>query len=111
MLEQAYEAIARELAAGELIGFFPEGSLSPDGEVAEFRGGITRILERSKVPVIPMALSGLWRSLFARNPESLRYASRLFPRVRLAVGEPLPAAQATPEALRERVLELRGAWR
>ncbi|HXI36177.1 MAG TPA: MFS transporter, partial [Burkholderiales bacterium] len=107
MLEQAYEAIARELAAGELVGLFPEGGLTSDGEVAEFRGGVARILERTPVPVIPMALSGLWRSIFARN----RSADRLFPRVRLAVGEPVPAAQATPEALRSRVLDLRGAWR
>jgi len=107
MLEQAYEAIARELAAGELVGLFPEGSLTPDGEVAEFRSGIVRILERTPVPVIPMALSGLWRSIFARN----RSADRLFPRVRLVVGEPVTAAQASPEALRARVLELRGAWR
>jgi 1-acyl-sn-glycerol-3-phosphate acyltransferase len=111
MLEQAYEAIAKELAAGELIGFFPEGGLTTDGDIAEFRGGVMKILERTPVPVIPMALSGLWRSLFARSRHSLRYASRLFPRIRLAIGEPIAPPQATPESLRAAVLELRGAWR
>jgi 1-acyl-sn-glycerol-3-phosphate acyltransferase len=111
MLEQAYEAIAKELAAGELIGFFPEGGLTTDGDIAEFRGGVMKILERTPVPVIPLALSGLWRSLFARNRHSLRYASRLFPRIRLAVGEPIAPQKATPESLRAAVLELRGPWR
>ena len=111
MLEQAYAAIAKELAEGELIGLFPDGSLTSDGEMAEFRGGITRILERKAVPVIPMALSGLWRSVFARNRQSFRYLNRLFPRVRLAVGEAVAPQDATPESLHAVVLELRGAWR
>jgi 1-acyl-sn-glycerol-3-phosphate acyltransferase len=111
MLEKAYEAIAKELGEGELIGIFPEGNLSADGDIAEFRGGVAKILERTPVPVVPMALSGLWRSLFARNRHSLRYANRLFPRIRLAVGEPMEPAAATPERLRAAVLELRGAWR
>jgi hypothetical protein len=58
-----------------------------------------------------MALSGLWQSLFARNREKLRHATRLFPKVRLAVGEPVPAPAATAEALRAAVLALRGEWR
>lgn len=111
MLEKAYEAIAKELADGELIGIFPEGNLTTDGDIAQFRGGIAKILERTPVPVIPMALSGLWRSLFARNRHSLRYANRLFPRIRLTVGEPIAPQKATPEGLRAAVLELRGAWR
>jgi 1-acyl-sn-glycerol-3-phosphate acyltransferase len=107
-LERAYDAIARELEAGELIGIFPEGRLTPDGEMAEFRGGIARILERTPVPVVPMALSGLWQSLFARNRDKLRHATKLFPRIRLAVGEAVDAARATPEGLRGAVLALRG---
>jgi hypothetical protein len=58
-----------------------------------------------------MALSGLWRSLFARNREKLRHPRRVFPRVRLAVGDPVPPALVTPEALHAAVAELRGAWK
>jgi len=111
MLARAYDSIAKELAEGELVGIFPEGSVTADGDIAQFRGGIVKILGRSPVPVIPMALSGLWRSLFARNRHSLRYANRLFPRIRLAVGDPVEPAAATPERLRAAVVELRGAWR
>jgi 1-acyl-sn-glycerol-3-phosphate acyltransferase len=111
VLERAYDAIAKELADGELVGLFPEGKLTSDGDVDEFRPGITKILERTPVPVVPMALSGLWRSLFTRNRHRLRHARRLFPRVRLAVGEPVAAATATPQALQAAVSSLRGPWK
>jgi hypothetical protein len=111
LLERAYVRIAEELRAGELVGIFPEGRLTGDGEMAEFRGGIMRILEQTPVPVVPMALSGLWQSLFARNRDKLRHVLKLFPRIRLAVGEPLAASAVTPQALFAAVRELRGGWR
>jgi 1-acyl-sn-glycerol-3-phosphate acyltransferase len=111
MLERAYAEIARALDQGELVGIFPEGRLTADGELGAFRSGIRRVLERSPVPVIPMALSGLWQSLFARNRDKLRHLGRLFPRVRLAVGAPMAPASASPESLRAAVLSLRGEWR
>ena len=104
LLERAYARIAEELRAGELVGIFPEGRLTPDGEMGEFRGGIARILKACPVPVVPMALSGLWRSVFSRNPNWNRW----FPGVRLSVGEVLSADAATPAGLREQVLALRG---
>jgi 1-acyl-sn-glycerol-3-phosphate acyltransferase len=111
LLERAYARIASELAAGELVGIFPEGRLTSDGELGEFRGGIMRILEQTPVPVVPMALSGLWQSLFARNRDKLKHLAKLFPRIRLAVGEPLAAEITTPQRLHVAVAELRGAWR
>jgi 1-acyl-sn-glycerol-3-phosphate acyltransferase len=108
-LERAYEAIAEALAAGELVGLFPEGKLTSDGEMAPFRPGILRVLERTPVPVVPMALSGLWQSLFARNRDKLRYAGKLFSKkIGLAVGEPMDPRAATIEALHATVLVLRG---
>ena len=111
MLERAYEAIARALADGQLVGIFPEGKLTADGEMNEFRSGCLKILERTPVPVVPMALSGLWRSLFTRNRARLRHATRLFPKIRLSVGEPVPPAHVTLGGLHAAVLALRGNWR
>jgi 1-acyl-sn-glycerol-3-phosphate acyltransferase len=111
MLEQAYDAIAQELADGQIVGIFPEGKLTADGEMNEFRSGVVKILERTPVAVIPMALSGLWRSLFSRNRAKLRHVMKVFPKVRLAVGEPVTPAFATPEGLHATVLALRGDWR
>jgi 1-acyl-sn-glycerol-3-phosphate acyltransferase len=93
------------------VGIFPEGKLTSDGEMNEFRSGILKILERTPVPVVPMALSGLWRSLFTRNRARLRHATTLFPKVRLSVGEPVAPAGVSLEGLYAAVLALRGDWR
>jgi 1-acyl-sn-glycerol-3-phosphate acyltransferase len=109
ILARAYDAIAKALADGDLVGLFPEGRLTSDGEMGPFRAGIGQILERTPVPVIPMALSGLWQSLFARNRDKLRYATwLLWKRIALAIGEPVDTAKATTENLRAIVLGLRG---
>ncbi|HSA90697.1 MAG TPA: MFS transporter [Burkholderiales bacterium] len=111
MLERAYDAIARELDDGQLVGIFPEGKLTADGEMSEFRSGILKILERTPVPVVPMALSGLWRSLFTRNRARLRHATKLFPKVKLSVGEPVAPERVSLDGLHAAVAALRGDWR
>lgn len=109
--ERAFAIVADELQHGQLVCIFPEGRLTRDGEVAEFRPGVMRILAETPVPVVPMALSGLWGSVFSRHPG--RWWAPLFrspaARIAIRIGAPLPAAQATPELLRERVLALRTA--
>jgi len=98
VLEQAYDDIAAALADGQLVCIFPEGQLTRDGQIGVFRPGVTRILERTPVPVVPMALSGLWRSIFSRNRDKWKVAT-LFPRVALHVGTPVDASSATVERL------------
>ncbi len=98
VLERAYDEIAAALADGQLVCIFPEGQLTLDGEIGPFRPGMVRILERTPVPVIPMALSGLWRSIFSRNRDKWRVAT-LFPAVSLTVGPGISPASATLEAL------------
>ncbi|HEX4924100.1 MAG TPA: MFS transporter, partial [Bdellovibrionales bacterium] len=67
ILNEAFDRIAHELRAGELVCIFPEGAITHDGEVAKFRPGIERILKETPVPVVPMALDGLWGSFFSRK--------------------------------------------
>jgi len=111
-LKSAYDAIAKALDDGELVGLFPEGRLTSDGEMGPFRPGIAQILARTAVPVIPMALSGLWQSLFSRQPQRMRRAGHLlYRKIRLAIGAPVAPAAATSEHLHDAVLELRGEGR
>jgi 1-acyl-sn-glycerol-3-phosphate acyltransferase len=56
--------VARYLEEGEVVGIFPEGRLSQDGEIGPFKTGIERIIQRTPAPVVPMALRGLWGSFF-----------------------------------------------
>jgi len=114
MMERAFEEVDKALKAGEIVMIFPEGSITRDGELQRFRPGVTRILEANPVPVIPMALSGLWGSFFSRKDgAAMSKPWRFVPfrKIGLAVGEALPSGQATPDLLQQRVLELRGDWR
>ncbi|MCX4066731.1 MFS transporter [Pseudomonas sp. S1Bt30] len=108
--EQAFKRIAQYLKDGELVCIFPEGKLTADGEMNEFRGGVTRILEETAVPVIPMALQGLWGSFFSRDPNK-GFLRRIWSRVVLVAGAPVAVEAATPAQLQEAVAGLRGTVR
>ena len=113
MLKRAYDEIAKALEEGGLVGIFPEGKITQDGALHPFRGGVKRIVERTPVPVVPLALRGLWGSFFSRlGGPAMTYWSRIprriFSRISLVAGTPVPAQQVTPERLHELVLQLRG---
>ncbi|KGD61792.1 acyltransferase [Alcanivorax jadensis T9] len=107
--ERAFVRIREELEAGEVVCIFPEGKLTEDGEVAEFRAGIEKIVADYPVPVIPMALSGLWGSFFShKGGKALtRLPSRFWSRIKLAVGDAVAPEQVRADDLRERVMTLR----
>lgn len=93
-----------------MVCIFPEGRLTLDGEMGEFRPGIERILAESPVPVIPMALRGMWGGFFspAGGKSFLKRPRRFWFRVEIAVGAPIAAAEATAGHLHEVVAALRG---
>ena len=99
LMEKAFADVAAALANGELCAFRPE---------------ISRILEKNPVPVVPMALSGLWGSIFSRRDGqalSRPWKARPFRKIALAVGEPVAAAASVADTLRDEVLALRGSVR
>ena len=111
MMEKAFAEVATALENGELVGIFPEGGITADGEVQVFRSGISRILAANPVPVVPLALSGLWGSYFSRvdgHAMKTPFRRGLFSSIVLRAGVPL-AADVTPAQLREQVRALRGA--
>ncbi|WP_266180187.1 MFS transporter [Dyella humicola] len=111
VLQRAYDDVDAALVDGELVCIFPEGGLTRDGDIAPFRQGVARILERRPVPVVPLALRGLWGSVWSRRDSMLhraRLPRRFRARVELVAGAPLAPAEARTEALEARVRELRG---
>ncbi|MEK1940782.1 MAG: MFS transporter [Pseudomonas sp.] len=106
--DQAFKKIGDYLKAGELVLIFPEGKLTTDGEINEFKAGVTKILEENPVPVIPLALQGLWGSFFSKDPSKGLFR-RLWSRITLVAGKPLAPEVATPAVLQAQVAELRGA--
>lgn len=114
LMEKAFVDIAQALHEGELVCIFPEGKLTSTGEMNEFKGGISKIIERTKVPVIPMALRGLWGHLFSRSKDSLlerAFCKGFRSQLSLAVGEPVAPNDVSPELLYRQVAELRGDWK
>ncbi|MBI5898066.1 MAG: MFS transporter [Rhodocyclales bacterium] len=113
MMEKAFDEVGKALDAGDLVGIFPEGKITADGSINPFRPGITRILARNPVPVVPMALRGLWGSFFSRKdgPAMTRPFRRgVLSKIELVVGAAVPAAAALPERLQADVAALRGDW-
>jgi 1-acyl-sn-glycerol-3-phosphate acyltransferase len=95
------------LKEGDLLGIFPEGGITRDGQVAEFKGGIMKVLERHPAPVIPMALQNLWGSFFSRVEDGKAmirpFRRGLMTRVGLNVGQAIPAKQVSPAGLQQEV--------
>jgi len=111
VMERAFAEVDAALAAGELVGIFPEGRLTTDGEIAGFRRGVERILDRRPVPVVPMALRGMWQSMWSQRDSRLgrlRVPRRLRARVEMVAGPALVPEKATAAALESTVRELRG---
>jgi 1-acyl-sn-glycerol-3-phosphate acyltransferase len=111
--ERAFQIVASELRDGQLVCIFPEGRLTADGEIGEFRAGMMRILKETPVPVVPLALTGLWDSMFSRKYGALwrRWPRRFWPRIGLAAGAPIPPERANLQSMRQAVVELRGGAR
>ncbi|MDX1668937.1 MAG: 1-acyl-sn-glycerol-3-phosphate acyltransferase, partial [Limnobacter sp.] len=112
LFERSFVLIKHALDEGEMVCIFPEGKLTPDGEVGPFKPGLLRILEQSKVPVVPMALGGLWGSLFTRRNKG--WLSRILKReqalgrpVDLHIGPAIPHGKVDMESLRDTVIQLR----
>ncbi|TLX55877.1 glycerol acyltransferase [Stutzerimonas nosocomialis] len=104
---QAFERIGRYLRDGEVVCIFPEGKLTADGEINEFKAGVERILDENPVPVVPMALRGLWGSFFSRDPAK-GFFRRVWSRIDLIASAPIAAADASRQHLQVQVSLLRG---
>ena len=110
-IKQAQEQIVRVLKAGGIVGFFPEGHITENGELQPFRQDMMEIISGLSVPVIPLALRGMWGSIFsARNDHAASSPAKrgVFSPVELVVGAPCPAGSVTETLLQQQIAGLRG---
>jgi len=116
--QAAFDAAAQTLREGDLLAIFPEGGITSDGQLQEFKGGIVKIMERAQadgltVPVIPMALTNLWGSYFSRVERGgamvRPFRRGMFSRVGLNVGQAVTSGPVQPEQLRHQVSALLAA--
>jgi 1-acyl-sn-glycerol-3-phosphate acyltransferase len=109
-MDEAFEKVDAELAAGNIVCIFPEGAITRDGEIARFRPGIEKIIARRPVPVVPVAVGRLWGSWLSRRRDGRMRVipRRLFARVPVTVGRPVPPSEVTAAKLELLVRTLRG---
>jgi 1-acyl-sn-glycerol-3-phosphate acyltransferase len=106
--KQAFEKIEQALHNEEVVCIFPEGRLTSDGALGEFRPGVEKILKRSPVPVIPMALKGLWGSFFShKGGHALtKRPKRFWSKIEVKIGQVLGPGQLDRHKLQQEVQEL-----
>jgi 1-acyl-sn-glycerol-3-phosphate acyltransferase len=111
LMQRAFDEIDAALADGQLVGIFPEGALTRDGEIAPFKSGLEKVLEKRPVPVVPMALKGMWTSMWSHRDgrmARMRVPRRFRARIEVVAGETIDGKGATAEQLEAQVRELRG---
>ncbi len=113
LLAESYDKISEELEAGNIVCLFPEGAITRDSEIHSFRPGIEKIIKRNPVPVIPVALCGLWGSWFSRQVGGgiRKIPGKLFSRVNIRIWEAVKPDEVTAAKLELLVRTIRGADR
>lgn len=93
---QAYQAAVDALRRGELVGVYPEATISRSFEIKDFKSGAARMAIEADVPIIPTVIWGAQRVWTKGHPKRL---GRTNTPISIAVGEPippnLPAAELT----------------
>lgn len=84
----SFRAALRALKDGELVGIFPEATISQSFTVKELKSGAVRLAQGAGVPLVPVAVWGGQRMFTKNHPKALLSRGR---HVFVQVGEPLPA--------------------
>lgn len=109
ILEAAYRQIHQVLKDEDVLGIFPEGAITHDGEIQTFKSGVCKIVAEQPVPVVPIALCHLWGSIFSRRDSFWkRRPYKLWARIEVRIGQPIPPEELTAERLQLAVEKLRG---
>jgi 1-acyl-sn-glycerol-3-phosphate acyltransferase len=108
--ENAFKRAEQVLREGDLLGIFPEGAITKDGQLCEFKSGLMKVLEKQPAPVVPMALQNLWGSYFSRVEQgkamSKPFRRGMFSRVGLNIGQAIQASDISPAQLQLQVQAL-----
>ena len=106
-LIHSLRAASDVIRGGEVMCIFAEGQITRTGELLEFHRGFERIMKNVDAPIVPIALAGVWGSIFSFEGGKFFWKwPKKFPyRVTVRYGLPLPPT-ATPDEVRAAVEKL-----
>lgn len=108
--KEAFAHARERLQKGEIIGLFPEGSISHSGEMGTFMHGYTKIAADSKGVIIPFYICGAYGSLFSRSAKRHTPLKGWFRRtIRIIYGEPLPI-ESEPHIVYNAIIHLKETY-
>jgi len=90
------KVILDKLKSGEVVGLFPEGTRSPDGNLLPGKNGVGMIVSMAKVPVVPVYIKGSYKTL-GKVQQKLRFVP-----ITIAYGKPMEFPKVEGEAGRDR---------
>ena len=106
-LVHSLRAAGEVIRSGEVMCIFAEGKITRTGELDEFHRGYERIMKDVNAPIVPIALAGVWGSIFSFEGGKFFWKwPHKFPyKVTVRYGNPLPPT-ATPDEVRAAVEKL-----
>lgn len=97
----SFREAMKALKSGELVGVFPEATISRSFELKEFKSGAVRMAQATRTPIIPLVIWGSQRVWTKGYPKRL---GRTNTPIALTVGRPIEADRKTPtDALEKRL--------
>lgn len=110
LVKQAFDDVAQALENGQLVVIFPEGGITKTGEIAKFQPGIDDIIKRTPVPVVPLALRGMWGTWLSREGGRAMngFPKAFMKQVTVVAGAAVEAEDASRLLMQDKVKELRG---
>ncbi len=111
--KEALEKINTLLKSGEIVCLFPEGAISRNGQLGEFKRGFEKTVDDVNGVILPFYLRGLWGSRFSRSSDHLKQTSSqgLRRNIIVAFGKPL-AIDAKVDEVKRSVFDLSiDAWK
>ena len=110
-VKEATQRVKSLLNRGEVVCIFPEGAISRNAQLGEFRRGFELMAKDANARILPFYLRGMWGSRLSRSSSRFKEARKSITReVIVAFGEPM-AIESSAAAVKQRVFELSyGAW-
>ena len=91
--DKAFKDAIHFLKKGEIVGIYPEGHRTSDGELQQARNGAVKLAASAKVPIVPIAITGS-REILPKG-KSLPKLKRT---ITLTIGKPITLKSTAPES-------------